>query len=95
MAFAVEIGKFVTPILKKWAGIYRGADRGLLYRSRDLFGLGITNVVHHFRKMQIVKCSILSLSKDEQVRTIYFLKSTKKFHTSRASRSRFQMMSTV
>ena len=46
-----------TAKLKKWLGVYSSADIGILYRPKSDFGLGLTSVVTHFEKMQIVTIS--------------------------------------
>ena len=75
-SFAVELTETVNHKLKKWAGLYKSADLGCLFRSRDLPGsLGLTSVTSHFEKMQVIKCSILKDSQDPDVKHIYEAKS--------------------
>lgn len=57
--------------LKSWAHLYRGADTGALFRRRELLGLGLTSISHHFCKMQLIKCSLLENSKDAKVREVF------------------------
>ena len=40
--FAFELEKKLNLKLKKWAGIYQKVDNGLLFRSKEKFGLGIS-----------------------------------------------------
>ena len=60
-----------TAKLKKWLGVYSSADIGILYRPKSDFGLGLTSVVTHFEKMQIVKCELLKNSVSDDIKTIY------------------------
>ena len=60
-----------TAKLKKWLGIYSSADIGILYRPKSDFGLGLTSVVVHFEKMQIVKCELLKNSVSGDIKAIY------------------------
>ena len=69
--FAAELAASVSLTLKRWAGLYRNADVGALFRSREQFGLGLTSLVEHFERMQFIKCSLLQHSVDNEVRTIY------------------------
>ena len=45
-----NLDKITIPMLKKWSGIGRTVDTGLLFRSRSNFGLGLTSLVDHFSK---------------------------------------------
>jgi len=69
--FAQELDKHTTPFLKRWAGLFRNADLGALYRRRDHMGLQLTSIELHYKRMQVVKCSLLQGSSDEKVREIY------------------------
>jgi len=66
-SFAIELEKAISVRLKKWAGLFRGADTGTLFRSRENFGLQLTSVSDHFVLMQLIKCTILSNSNDADV----------------------------
>jgi len=71
-SFAVELTKAVNPKLKKWAGLYKSADLGCLFRPRSLPGsLGLSSITSHFEKMQVIKCSILQNSQDPDVKCVY------------------------
>jgi hypothetical protein len=70
-SFAVELQDLIKTKLKKWALLYKGADLGSLFRSRETAGLGLTSIVYHFEKMQIIKCSILNKSQDTNVQLVY------------------------
>ena len=77
MSFAKELESSISMTLKRWAGLYRGADTGSLFRSRANCGLGLTSVSHFFCKMQLIKCSLLEKSNDPTVNDVYDLKSKK------------------
>ena len=70
-SFSVELQKLVSVTLKRWAGLYKSADVGTLYRSRKAFGMGLTSVTSHFERMQIIKCSLLKHSSDTVISSMY------------------------
>ena len=70
-SFALDLEKLVSVKLKRWSGIYRSADVGLLFRSKKNFGLGLTSISMHFERMQLIKCSLLKGSSAKSVRQIY------------------------
>ena len=70
-SFAVDIQRLINPYLKKWAGIGRTVDNGVLFRSNKNYGLGLTCFSDHYEKMQLVKCELLKNSVDESVKKIY------------------------
>ena len=70
-SFSVELQKLVSATLKLWAGLYKSADVGTLYRSRKAFGMGLTSVTSHFERMQIIKCSLLKNSDDSVISSLY------------------------
>ena len=51
LSYAKGIDRLVIPMLKKWSGVERSVDTGLLFRSRHNFGLGLTAVSDHFQAM--------------------------------------------
>ena len=57
--------------LKKWAGLFKKSDKGILFRSKEAFGRGITSLKTHYKRMQIIKCYMLRHSKDEKIIKIY------------------------
>ena len=67
----MDVQREVNTLLKKWAGICRSSDNGLLFRSKKHFGLGLTAIIDHFEKMQLVKCSLLQSSIDPTVQLLY------------------------
>lgn len=77
-SFAIELEKAISVRLKKWAGLFRGADTGTLFRSRENFGLQLTSVSDHFVLMQLIKCTILSNSNDADVVEIYRMQTARK-----------------
>jgi hypothetical protein len=70
-SFADNLEKSIRVTLKRWAGLFKYADIGSLFRQRDNFGFGLTSVTLHFEKMQVIKCSILKHSTDVDVNRIY------------------------
>jgi len=63
--------RYVIPKLKRWAGLYRNADVGALFRRRKHMGLQLTSLELHYQRLQVVKCCLLQSSKDANVRAIY------------------------
>jgi hypothetical protein len=57
--------------LKRWAHIYKSADVGVLYRAQTRFGLGLTSLSLHFKKMQVIKCHLLQHSIDKNIVSIF------------------------
>lgn len=70
-SLAESLTTSATAKLKKWLQIARSADVGVLYRTKQQFGLGLTPVVVHFEKMQIVKCELLKNSVSDDIRELY------------------------
>lgn len=66
-----SLEKIATSHLKKWAGIYKSAETGVLYRAKENFGLGLTTVTEFFERMQLVRCQILRNSICEDIRSIF------------------------
>ena len=54
--------------LRRWAGLYRSTDAGCLFRPKRQFGLGLTSIVTHFKKLRVGKCHLLKYSFDKEVR---------------------------
>ena len=69
--FATELEQSRIVQLKRWAGLFRGADLGCLFRSRQNFGLQLTSIGDWFEQMQIIKCNLLENSSDPVVREVY------------------------
>ena len=77
ISFARALESDINLRMKKWIGLYRGADNGSLFRSRKLLGLGLTSTSHFFCKMQVIKCSLLDNSTDSNVKSVFQKKSNK------------------
>ena len=76
-SFSKELEKSATVQLKKWAGLFRGAETGALFRSRDNFGLQLTSLTDHFVRMQLIKCCLLENSSDSDVVKMFQLKTAR------------------
>ena len=63
--------------MKKWAGIARSADSGLLFRANTNFGLGITPISDFYQRMQLVKRELLRNSTDPNVQKLYETRKTR------------------
>merc|ERR1712113_1216019 len=72
---------------KTWLGVYKTAETGALYRSKNNLGLGLTPVVDHFERMQIVKCQILRHTVCEEAKAIYEAKAKREATSGRKWRS--------
>jgi hypothetical protein len=77
-SFSIEMETSISVRLKKWAGLFREADTGTLFRSRENFGLQLTSMSDHFVQMQLVKCSLLSNSDDPDVVEIFKMQTSRK-----------------
>lgn len=71
LSIAIEFDKHTNRFLKRWAGVHRSAEVGVLYRPKEHFGLGLTKISIHFKKMGVVKCLLLKHSKDPNIRQLY------------------------
>lgn len=69
--FVRGLDKQVIPFLKRWAGLFRNSDLGALFRRREHLGLQLTSLELHYKRMQLVKCSLLQSSSDADIRAIY------------------------
>jgi len=70
-SFGLKLDTTSTRKLKKWIGVHRAADIGILYRSRKRFGLGLTLTSVHLQKMSVVKYQLLKNSNDPDIRLLY------------------------
>ena len=95
-SFAESLQSSISAKLKKWAGIYRSADVGLLFRAREQFGLGLTSISMHFERMQIIKCSLLNDSPDEDVQALFRARESreKSFSSRKPSTKLFRQVDT-
>ena len=71
LTFATELDKTSIPLLKRWAGLYRAADIGCLFRLRKDMGLQLTSFTFHFKHLQLVRCCLLKNSRDPTVTGAY------------------------
>ncbi len=86
-SFAVGLSVPAIAKLKSWTGIYRTAENGVLFRSKSNFGLGLTDIVDHFERLQLVKCQLLSRSPCANIRSIYEAKAIRESGPGRKWRS--------
>ena len=90
LSFSVSLEKRCRLQLKRWAGLFKGADVGCLFRSRSNFGLGLTSARQYFVKMQFIKTSILRSSQDPDVKALQEARSAR-FRSFRARWSPYQL----
>jgi len=57
--------------LRRWAGLFKSADRGALYRPREKLGLNMTSMTVHFESMRVIRCHLLKHSLDEDIVAVY------------------------
>jgi hypothetical protein len=69
--FAERLTSSMSVRLKRWAGVFSRADVGVLFRNRRNYGLGLTSVVVHFERMQLIRCALLKNSSDPKVQAVY------------------------
>ena len=71
LVHALSLRELDKSRLKRWAGLYRSADVGALFRSREDLGLQVTSLELHYQRMQVTKCCLLENSQDDKVHAIY------------------------
>ena len=76
-SFAVDIEKRINTKLKKWAGINLRVNNGLLFRSKENFGLELTSIIDHYERIQLIKCELLQNSIDRSVQKLYHIRADK------------------
>jgi len=77
-SFAVDIEKKINTIkTEEMAGINLRVDNGLLFRSKENFGLGLTSIIDHYERMQLIKCELLQNSIDSTVQKLYHVRADK------------------
>ena len=69
--YAMKLQQNANAYLKRWAGVLKSVDEGLLYRPKKYLGLGLTSMTSHLRRMQVIKCHLCKYSTDEDVRALY------------------------
>ena len=87
LSFAKSLQTLAQPHLKKWAGIGRTVDEGMLYRTRANLGLQLTSIADHYTAMQLVKAQILQGSQDENVRNMWKARTTREAKLTRHFRA--------
>ena len=55
--FGKELKAVTTKYLKRWLGITKSITESVLYRNKDHFVLGLTDLVIHLKKMHVVTMS--------------------------------------
>ena len=43
--------------LRRWAGLFKSADVGALYRPHEKLGLNLTSVTVQFESMRVIRCT--------------------------------------
>ena len=71
ISYGEELRAVATKYLKKWIGITKSITNSVLYRSKDHFGLGLTDLVTHLKKMQVCRMHINKYSQDESSKKLY------------------------
>jgi hypothetical protein len=56
---------------RKWLGLAECAERTVLYRTNEHFGLNFKNIVEVQRQLRVVKWHIVKHSKDPHTRRVY------------------------
>jgi len=64
LAFAKTLDVLTTRFLKQWLGLFKGADVGLLYRSRENHGLGFTKPSLLLKQSQLIKLHLVKHSQE-------------------------------
>ena len=70
-SFSPNLQRIINQQLKRWAGISRTVDDGLLFCSKKNFGLGLTEISAHYQRMQLIKCELLRTSKGNTIQKLY------------------------
>ena len=71
ISFIEELNNIITKYLKRWLKITKSADKSIIYRSKEHFGLSIPNIVSNFKKAQMAKEFKMKTSKDQSVKKLY------------------------
>lgn len=75
--FAKTLQTHIQPLLKKWAGVGKTVDAGIMYRAHEHLGLQLTSMEDHYKASQLVKAQLLKHSVDESVRKVWQAKEDK------------------
>ena len=71
LSFAEELKAVATKYIKKWLGVTKSITDSVLYRSKDHYGLALTDLVTHLKKMQVCRMHMHKYSKDDSSRKLY------------------------
>ena len=71
VSYGEELKTVATKYLKKWADLTKTITTSVLYRNKDHFGLGLTDLTTHLKKMQVCKMHINKYSQDATSRKLY------------------------
>ena len=71
ISYGEELKTVATKYLKDWMGITKTITNSVLYRSKDHFGLGLTDLVTHLKKMQVCRMHIHKYSQDRSSKELY------------------------
>ena len=71
VSYGEELKEIATKHLKEWTGLTRTITTSVLYRSKDHFGLGLTDLTTHLKKMQVCRMHIHKYSQDTVSRKLY------------------------
>ena len=81
ISYGEELRTVATRYLKDWIGVTKTITNSVLYRSKDHFGLGLTDLVTHLKKMQVCRMHIHKYSQDSSSRELYdYMKERDKPH---------------
>ena len=71
ISFGEELKAIATRNLKQWLGVTKTITETVLYRSKDHFGLGLSDLVTHLKKMQVCRMHMLKYSQEDSSRKLY------------------------
>ena len=77
VSYAVTLQNHIQPLLKKWSGVGKTVDAGILYRAYNHLGLQLTSMSDHYKSSQLVKTQLLKYSVDGDVRKVWQAKEDK------------------
>ena len=71
ISYGEELKAVATKYLKRWLGVTKSITDSVLYRSKDHFGLGLTDLVTHLKKMQVCRMHMHKYSQDDSSKMLY------------------------
>jgi hypothetical protein len=71
ITFVRKLERYCNKFLKKWAGIFKNGITSLLYKPRPQFGLGLTSLVHFYKRLLVNRSILIKYSKDESLVKLY------------------------